>query len=393
MRAVRLRVEKIWKGRSLASSQKRQDQSKILARLTIIIPTKGRTGRALAKAHFWAGHGCTVHVLDASEDCDIESYVGRLSRVHYHHDPAAKISSRLARVGSFVETPYVMVQPDDDVFLAGALRSIVDSLGNDPAAVGASGVAIKLQQSGFGSYSMKVAYPQALKRAKQSGHTGRNLPGFMRHYYPSVIYGIVRTDVFKTVVKHLGNLKTGPYAIEELFFEMGVNGMGRVLTLPDVYWVRNPHVPSVESRKDRSSVKGNQPWFLRPQSLDHQIFLEELAKVFESGNGVTTGCGSELAKQGISAYSAFFLAKHAPGSKKFGGIRAHVTFLKSRILTKKPGMLLRFLRDFLLAITMPSRRSLGAALMQPRFTFMQEATKADLAVDREELVRALKSLH
>lgn len=380
-------------GKLLTSSQSHQGQSEILALLTIIIPTKGRTGRALSKARFWAKHGCSVHVLDASEARDSEADAAELWGVSYHHEPGVSVASRLARVRLFVETPYVMLQPDDDVFLPGALRSIIASLNNHPAAVGASGVAINLQRSGFGPYLMKVTYPQILERAKQSGHTGTNLPDFTRNYYPSIIYGVVRTNVFKAVVKHLGNLQASPYAIGELFFEMGVNGIGTVLALPEVYWVRNPHVLSNDSQKDRSPQGGDRPWFLSPQSSEYQTFLEELAKVLELGSGVSAGLGSEVAKQGISAYGAFFLAKHSRNQKKFVSITAQTTLVKSGSLAKKPGLALRFVRDFGLAVTMPSKRSLGAALMQPKFTFIQEATKAGLGVDKEELCQAVKSLH
>lgn len=149
--------------------------------------------------------------MDGSDSRDSLADANDNSRVSYHHGPGSTIASRIARAGELVETPYVMLQPDDDVFLPGALESIVTSLENDRASVAASGVALRLQPSGFGPYLMKVAYPQMLERARSAGQSGKTLADFMRNYYMSALWGVVRADVFKIVSRHLGKLKTGSY--------------------------------------------------------------------------------------------------------------------------------------------------------------------------------------
>lgn len=382
----------------------RQYNSNFLVALTIVIITKGRPGRALAKARFWAKHGCTVHVLDSSEmrdeEGDVNGDVGGVGRVIYYHEPASTIPSRLALVKDLVQTPYIMMQPDDDVFLPGALKSLIDSLEHRPHAVGASGVMIGLQRNGLGHYLMRIN-PRMLERANQLGEFEESFRDFMRRYHINVFYGVVRSDVFKIVAGQMGNIRSGPYAIEELFFQMGVNGMGKVLALPVVYWVRNPNVQSVDTVNDRSPSGRSGPWFFEPTSPEYKAFVRELSKVFQSGSGDPIEFCAELAKQGIEAYGASFSARHPFRPKKFVRVRKQINFAKSRLLSTKFGVGLRFTRDYfqkyalnyVLALAIPSRRRLAAGLMQPPFTFLRQASKAGLNLNREELSQAIRSLH
>lgn len=346
----------------------------------------------MAKALYWAEQGCMVHVMDGSVSRDSHADAANHSRVSYHHVPGSTIASRIARAGGFVNTPYVMLQPDDDVFLSGALESIITSLENDSAAVGASAVALRIQQSGFGPYLTKVCYPQMLDRAKHVGQSGKNLADFMQHYYPSVIYGVVRADVFKIVAHNLGSLKTRPYAIEELFFEMGVNGTGRVLALPEVYWVRNPHVPSLDLFTSRPQGEQAQPWFLNSDSLEYESFVEQMAKVFDS-SGVVKGIAvSDAAVQGIESYGDFFLARSSSVISKSAKTKRNPLALMRVPALMMLRSTLSFLLKWLLSVTLRSKRRLEEAFPQPLFTFLREAEKAGVKLDKAEFLRAVKSM-
>lgn len=346
----------------------------------------------MAKAFYWAKQGCTVHVMDGSDSRDSHADAANHSRVSYHHGPGSTIASRIARAGELVDTPYVMLQPDDDVFLSGALESIITSLENDSAAVGASAVALRIQQSGFGPYLTKVAYPQMLDRAKHAGQSGKNLTDFMRNYYPSVIYGVVRADVFRIVVQGLDKLRVGPYAIGELFFEMGVNGIGRVLALPEVYWVRNPDVPSLDLFTSRPQGEQAQPWFLNSDSLEYESFVEQMAKVFDS-SGVVKGIAvSDAAVRGIESYGDFFRSRSGSVTRKSANQHRNPRAVMRSSALRRGRSTLSFLRNWVLAMTLSSKRRLEEAFPQPPFTFLREAEKAGVKLDRAEFLRAVKSM-
>lgn len=364
----------------------------LLSMLTIVLPTKDRPGRAMAKALYWAKQGCTVHVMDGSDSRDSHADANDYSRVSYHHGPGSTIVSRIARAGELVATPYVMLQPDDDAFLPRALESLITSLENDPTAVGASAVALRLQQSGFGLYLTKVAYPQMLDRAKQAGQSGKNLTDFMRNYYPSVIYGVVRADVFKIVANNLGNLKTRDNTIGEIFFEMGVNGIGRVLVLPEVYWVRNPHVPSLDHVTSRPQGEQAQPWFLNSDSLEYKSFLAQMAKVFDSSGVVEDLVASEVTSRGLEAYGDFFRSRSSSVTRKSANRHRNPRAVMRSSALRRGRSTLSYLRNWVLAMSLSSKRRLEEAFPQPPFTFLREAEKAGVKLDKAEFLRAVKSM-
>jgi glycosyltransferase domain-containing protein len=366
--------------------------STLLSMLTIVIPTFGRPGRAMTKARYWAEQGCAIHVMDGSASRDSHADANDNSRVFYHHRPGSTMASRIAQGGDLVETPYVMLQPDDDVFLSGALESIITSLENDPTAVAASGVALRLQPSGYGRYLLKVAYPQMLDRARNAGQSGKNLTDFMRNYYMSALWGVVRADVFKIVAHNLGSLETGPYAIEELFFEMGVNGVGRVLALPEVYWVRNPGVPSVDLFISRPQAEQDRPWFLNPKSVEYKSFVKQMAKVFDSSGVVENFAGSEAAIQGVESYSVFFLSRNSSVTSKSAKRKRNPLAVMRIPALMRLRSTLSFLQNWVLSVTLSSKRRLEEAFPQPPLTFFREAEKAGVKLDKSSFLRAVKSM-
>lgn len=372
----------------IGSAELLSDNSTPVPRLTIIIPTKDRPNRALAKARTWAKQGCRVLVFDASDVRDPSADSHSEPGVGYHHEPQATMAVRLSQGANLVDTPYAMIQPDDDVFLFGAVDSLVNSMQKTPDAVGASGVAIRVREGNFGRSLVEVFYPQMLERALQTGQTGLSLPDFTRNYYPSVVYGVVRTDVFRAVAKGRENLKSGPYAIGELFFEMGVNGMGKVLALPEVYWIRNPHVPSHDARRLRPPSERSHPWFLDTGSLEYKSFVEELSKVFESGAGLTAGAGSKLARQGIKGYQEFWALLNTVQTKS-PRLSPWVNAAIKGINPTRGANALSFLRKFAFSLALASRRRLEV-FPQPPLLFTLDAKRAGLKVDRKALKSAIK---
>lgn len=358
--------------------------------LTIAIPTRGRPGRALAKARYWAKQGCAVHVMDGSDGRDAHADASNHFRVSYHHVPGSTIASRLAQVGGLVDTPYVMLQPDDDVFLPRALESIIASLENDQTAVGASGIAVRIQKSGFGLCLLKVAYPQMLEKAVGVGINSPTLTNHMQNYFPTAIYGLLRSEVFKNVVKNLAYLKTSLYGIEELFFEIGARGQGNIISIPQVYWIRDSSLPKVEIRSQAPFGQAN-PWFLLPDSLEYKGFVKGVSEVFALSTVATGGAGTESAERGIEAYRNFFLNKRKLATKKTTEVRRLSTSLKTLFLPKKLRLVLRFVQNFIVAVSIPSKRSFAQAFPQPLFTFLREADKAGVKLDKVEFLSVVKS--
>lgn len=368
----------------------RGEDSGVLSQLTITIVTKGRPGRAVSKALFWSRLGCAVNIFDASEFPEV---VLDHAGVTYSHEPDVSFAARLSEAASLISTPYAMIQSDDDVFLPEALKSMITSLEKDSEAVGVSGVAITVQRSGLGPVLVRAGTHAALERVRITASPKGRLENHMRSYFPSVIYGVVRADVFNMVASGLRNLQDGANGIEELFFEMGVHGTGRVLALPEIFWIRNPLVPSHDSslaqrrRRERAT-----PWFLQPYSKEYRSFVRELSTVFESSLGTIPAEGAELAKGGIEAYSAFFLAGRTFPSGRPVKVWERLTSEPGRRWMERLGTGFSFLRNFTLALVFPSRRVFHNGFMQPPFTFVREAAKVGVEVHKATFLRTVKSM-
>ena len=169
----------------------------LLSKLTLVIPTYNRPRYALRNMRYWSGSEVTVHVLDGGEQpIPVEEMAGLAANVNYHHMPIPMPSwAPLRKASDLVQTEYVAMLGDDELYLPDALEACIQELESDESLVACSGRCL-----GFQLISKQIlGYPVFTEWENYSVPQDDPISRMIHHmntYTLSTIYSVVRTPVW-----------------------------------------------------------------------------------------------------------------------------------------------------------------------------------------------------
>ena len=234
--------------------------------LTVVLPTRNRADYCACQLRFLRNNGFEhpIVVLDASDDDQAEVVRGAcVNMAEYRRfDRSFRLVDKLATVVPTVATPYVVLIPDDDIVLPGAIAAALAFLQDHPDHVVAHGYFLSfgiedqalenqnLVNQDFDIHGV-IGFTPSIEEASP----------LARHYhlfrrYQSFYWGVFRTTVFATAV-------TAARAMNVVLFrELTVMStsvlQGKVARLPMVYALEGA-APS------HAAIQDSRPlfWFLR----------------------------------------------------------------------------------------------------------------------------------
>ena len=99
-----------------------------LEKLSIVIPTYGRQEFVKRQIEYWSGSTATVFIMDGSPQALLreysEEFASNIRYIHSHSD----FFSRMQQATNLIETPYVALLGDDDLFAKSGLRECIAHL-------------------------------------------------------------------------------------------------------------------------------------------------------------------------------------------------------------------------------------------------------------------------
>jgi glycosyltransferase domain-containing protein len=229
------------------------------ARISIIVPTMNRVEFVNRTLHYYAGRGFDGVLLFADSSTSphreimadvVAGFRDRL-KIDYAHLPAERypgVAECIAAMLERIETPYVVLTPDDDLQVVGTLRAAADFLDDNPEFSAAMGHRFNLSLGdvvpwGAVRHAGLVPYP--------SLDGPRAFDRVFNYASQAVapLYAVMRTPVFR---RAYAGVRTGdlPYFGEEFLPSTVLLGLGRLHQLTRVgpvpqvdgsggIWVRN----------------------------------------------------------------------------------------------------------------------------------------------------------
>lgn len=110
-----------------------------LEKLSIVIPTFGRPDFVRRQISYWSNCAVTVHIMDGSPISLIQTGMESIpSNVKYHHS-TDDFFGRMRRATELIDTPYVAMLGDDDLFTKSGLKKCLDHLEGNSEVFGVVG--------------------------------------------------------------------------------------------------------------------------------------------------------------------------------------------------------------------------------------------------------------
>jgi glycosyltransferase domain-containing protein len=233
-----------------------------LSQLTIVIPSYCRQDYLLRQIAYWSFSNATIVIVDgsptplASQLLDLISDVPNIKYLNL----TDSYTNRLKEACRHIKTPYAMCLADDDIFLMEGLCHTIDHLNKNSEIVACIGQAIgvdyddKKMCSYFFPYGDSLEnYQVAHKDSVERIHFGIN------DYRTATSYAVFRAPTFKDVWHSLQ--MTSCLEATEYEHAIATYTLGRLATIPNVYWLRSFECGPVDSLIDGSRKLDFSTWW------------------------------------------------------------------------------------------------------------------------------------
>jgi hypothetical protein len=248
-------------------------------KLTVFILSKGKNSILEKILEYWEGSGFRIIVLHETQTPINIS--GRDSSVLYL-PTSDSINIRINKMSELIDTDYVLISPDDEVFSFSAIDSAIKFLdqNQDFSTVSGQTVAVSKyanQYNYFFIYRNLVGFEttseNSLGRVRESSEKTNNIMGI------GAPYRIMRRSLFTNFIEALRELS--PLSCSYLFevlAEVYQNIHGKVKILDNVFWIRNWITPAGTDTKRHFYYF--QWWESSLYSNEHRLLAMKLSKHF-----------------------------------------------------------------------------------------------------------------
>lgn len=257
-----------------------------LESLTIVILTMNRPRELSGVVQYWSKLPVKVIVADGSDfPCSFEE----IANVAYLHSQTSYLD-RMARAANLVDTEFVALCSDDEVFLPSGLQACLTYLANNGDFVAATGEAVGLIES-EGDAQLTLQYPDRQNFSLLEIHPLLRAKKHLASYRVCGYYAVTRALEWKLIWQTLALEEFKPFAIQELQFEAALAFSGKMAVVPILMWIRNNITSPIRGQGingfDEKARFGQ--WWLDSRSAQERNRLLALTqKLFENLSHVSS---------------------------------------------------------------------------------------------------------
>lgn len=260
--------------------------------LTLVIPAYNRPAYLERQIDYWSGTGVQLCILDGSKSPAPASLVQRMgSDVHYEYMPIG-FNERLVHASNIVNTKYVALLGDDELYAKQGLRDCLDTLESDQRLIGCVGRSLFFFHRDSEIYGHQVyeksenvpeMYGDHLERLKSSFPNGDPSGA------PYLLYGVFRKEQWSTM---FGNSYARHYSsgyVYELALLIIGACLGPTKMVDSLVWFRSGENPPMSSAAVNRSI-GMGEWGTSDEFLsEYEDFVSRITTVL-----VERGVGSRV---------------------------------------------------------------------------------------------------
>ncbi len=245
----------------------------LLAKLSIIILSKDRNAELSQTISYWAATPISVIVVhDSKSPIEISTSWKNVNYLKSSDD----ILMRLALAYEHVNTPYVMIGNDDEIFLPVAISHILTLLESDPAFESAAGQTVAYSWAGNRLLGASI-YNHLLNYRNVDISPFRRTVKTLDSRNLMDLTAIYRRSEFGAIVTNCRDFSgfSTPY-MYEMMFAVFSSCFCRTTRVSNIYWVRNWHTPFQDDSFgwDRRTTWGS--WWESKELKDEHARWESL---------------------------------------------------------------------------------------------------------------------
>ena len=287
---------------------------KNLSKLTLLVITYERPDFAMRCLSNLSGQPCKVVVADGSKTSLDKSFLEVLEEnVEYHHLKEKGLLERCRFLAEKTTTKYSMLHGDDEFFLPSSLESQIELLEKNEDYIACIGQCMSFGLKDNNVVS-EITYPE-LKDYEISGESpDRRLVYHMQHYAPSLIYSVVRTQLWKLAFK-LGarSDKFSFWAGGEILVEMSLAYLGKSKVINTLGWLRSKENERIQGKgaHERHSSRFTTWWESAEMENERELFTQLFAEKMSEVDGRSVSKIKQETHEGLKNYYGFSKNYHS----------------------------------------------------------------------------------
>lgn len=254
--------------------------------LTILIPSYNRQGYLRRQLAFWGGREVAVIILDGSEE-PLRGVDDPATNIAYIHLKKS-LAQRIAHAAAMVRTKYVIILPDDELYVPSALEGNIRFLDEHPDYSSCKGLCVSFRKNLYSSKVEAVSNNDRLRSYQVVAATPcKRMEEHLFPYTIASIYAVHRVEVFQKIAELL-QLERNYSCAAALEFQVSlvVAWMGKIHVLDQLMWLR-----SLENRNISWCGNPLDPgvWLSDPKYASEILqFGRDFATLFPAGDDGNT---------------------------------------------------------------------------------------------------------
>ncbi|CAB4825286.1 unannotated protein [freshwater metagenome] len=234
-----------------------------LEKLSIVIPTFDRQSYVLRQVRYWEKSGAQIHIFDGSDQplSDTSFFTGN---IHYHH-AKEDFFARMLRAAETVDTEYVALLGDDDLFCKSGLKQCITVLDKEPGVFGVVGRAIYFFHQrgkvlGHRTHESAANYPDdvttGIQRLHNLYHDGK---------IGAIAYGLFRSEGWKISVRATYGKKFSCAYVYDTFLRTMLTYYGDIRVSESLTWLCSGENPPIKDHSSFNRKIDIVDWFDAPE--------------------------------------------------------------------------------------------------------------------------------
>ena len=281
-----------------------------LADLTLVIPAYNRPAYLERQIDFWSQTDIKLCILDGSRESAPQALIDRMGlNVYYRHLPIG-FNERLVMACDLVETKYVALLSDDELYTSHGLLDCIKHLEADERLVACVGRTMYFfhrdgeiigHQSYEKSQNLTNAFGTDIDRLRES------LIDITRG--PNLLFGLFNSREWKTAVRvSYGRRYTSGYAYE-LSFHFIATLLGPSIMVNSLTWMRSGENPPISSGSVNRKI-GIGEWGTDPKYSDEvTCLIDGVVQAVANDLRFTTDELQIAVRQGVKGFVDYSLRK------------------------------------------------------------------------------------